>query len=128
MFIKFPLVPYCTHILCPKFNSLWPSSKAEDYNISILGCPKLGFFLVMGPYFCVLSMFPVCPCMFPIMFLNFPMCSPEHHTFIPHSLPQSSPFSPSRLYSGAKEKALYFHTQTSILGSLQKVRLFLYKC
>jgi hypothetical protein len=49
MFIKFPLVPYCTHILCPKFNSLWPSSKAEDYNICILGCPKIDFFWVMGP-------------------------------------------------------------------------------
>jgi hypothetical protein len=41
---RVPLVPSCTHILCPKFNSLWPSWKAEDYNISILGCPKLDFF------------------------------------------------------------------------------------
>jgi len=36
--------PTLSHILCPKFYSLWPSSKAEDYNISILGCPKLDFF------------------------------------------------------------------------------------
>jgi hypothetical protein len=30
------------------------------------------------------------------------------------------PFSPSLLYRGAKEKALYFHTETSILGRFQR--------
>jgi len=67
--------------------------------------------------FCVLSMFP-------IMFLNFPMCPPEHHTFIPHSLRQSSPFSPSPLYRGPKRRHSIL-TQKLLFGEIPKVRFFL---
>jgi hypothetical protein len=48
----------------------------------------------------VLILLVECPCMIPMMFLNFPMCSPEHHAFIPHhtlSNTYHSNFAPSTL-------------------------------
>ncbi len=85
------LYPY---ILCPKFNSLWPSSKAEDYNISILGCPKLDFFWWWAHIFVFSACSQCVPACSQLCFSIFPICSPEHHTFIPYSLPQISPFLP----------------------------------
>jgi hypothetical protein len=46
----------------------------------------------------------------------FPRASHTYPTFFASKF---SPFSPSHLCRGPKEKALYLHTQTSILGSLQ---------
>lgn len=53
-------------------------------------------------------MFPLCPHMLPVMFLKFSVCSPEHHPLIPHSLPQSSPFSP--IQGAQREGTLSAHT------------------
>ncbi len=76
------LYPY---ILRPKFNSLWPSSKAEDYNISILGCPKLGFFWWWAHIF----VFSACSQCLPAcsqLYFSISQCVPQSTTHLSHIL------------------------------------------